>query len=461
MKRRIAMVSFAILTVFGCGPGAVAPWLHRQPHVSLPMSTSQERPTSTEHTLIITRNSILWNASTPDVIVTLDEGREVAQEHLVGGMFITSLQQRLLEHSAVAAKTPEWNGQLLIAADHETPYGTLAQTLATAGAAGFREFFLITGEGERLSSSAAMADLQGVSTLTLLMPNEVLISSSEKEPHLCGYLGGPEVVGVGRSGGGTNFGGFGNTKIETQDPVEPRVESNMERPEPTVRGSGIKAKIIRKVILQHKRELKACYESTLLKDPERIEAQVDITFTINPQGKVASVGVDNLRGSPIELGTCITEAIIHWNFPAPKGGGSVEVSHSFFFWGDVLPVDPAPKALPVTEGPGEVSVMLNSEGFHVFLGVERIEPIAPDDWVTLYNTLLDLKGRYPTNAGCHRLVVTPMFSTPVGTLASLIDLAQHPLGDGQPISNRDALRKAEPNPTMMLFPEVVLRRPRR
>lgn len=88
-----------------------------------------------------------------------------------------------------------------------------------------------------------------------------------------------------------------------------------------------------------------------------------------------------------------------------------------------------------------------------------MEPIPVQDWLTLYNTLLELKARYPAQAGCNRLVLLPSASTPVATVATFIDLVRHPLANGQPLANEEALRQAEAHRDMLLFPEVILRYP--
>jgi TonB family protein len=88
--------------------------------------------------------------------------------------------------------------------------------------------------------------------------------------------------------------------------------------------------IVRRVIRRHRDEVKWCYEQQLSKHPE-LAGRVEVRFTVGPRGAVLSsaLATSSLGNATVEA--CIVEAVRRWEFPAPVGGDSVEVSYPFVF----------------------------------------------------------------------------------------------------------------------------------
>jgi TonB family protein len=88
--------------------------------------------------------------------------------------------------------------------------------------------------------------------------------------------------------------------------------------------------LIKGVIEAHRSQIRYCYESALAASPA-LDGKVVVRFVIVADGKVAEATVkqSTLGHEPVEK--CITERLLRWEFPKPKGGGKVVVSYPFIF----------------------------------------------------------------------------------------------------------------------------------
>jgi hypothetical protein len=87
--------------------------------------------------------------------------------------------------------------------------------------------------------------------------------------------------------------------------------------------------VIRRIVRAHIHEIRDCYNLGLAKDPA-LAGRIAIEFTIGPDGKVEEAEATDVTGfADPDVPTCIAEAIATWTFPAPRGGGRVNVSYPF------------------------------------------------------------------------------------------------------------------------------------
>ncbi|MBL0219355.1 MAG: AgmX/PglI C-terminal domain-containing protein [Myxococcales bacterium] len=85
--------------------------------------------------------------------------------------------------------------------------------------------------------------------------------------------------------------------------------------------------LIRRQIRVHLREIRACYEKALVKEP-KLEGRVVATFTI---GKTGAVTASKAEGLPAIDG-CIAGVIRTIKFPpSPPSKGFINVSYPFVF----------------------------------------------------------------------------------------------------------------------------------
>lgn len=138
-------------------------------------------------------------------------------------------------------------------------------------------------------------------------------------------IGLANVGTAGRGGGGRGGSGYGKgagdlgerrSRVPKIVPGKPAVQGSLDR------------EIIRRVVRQHRREIKFCYEQELQKN-KNLEGKVVVKFTISPTGSVAaaSVASSTLNNGAVEQ--CMTSKIRRWVFPEPKGGGIVIVNYPF------------------------------------------------------------------------------------------------------------------------------------
>ncbi len=151
-----------------------------------------------------------------------------------------------------------------------------------------------------------------------------------------GYGGGgfgEHSIGLGRGVGTTGFAGgkggagFGRSKgnLGDRSAKVPKVTPQM----PTISGS-LDKEIIRRVINDHRDEIRYCYENELKRLPD-LEGRIVVKFVIGPDGRVMSAEIAETEMNHAPTQNCITGYIMKWKFPSPKGGGLVEVRYPFMF----------------------------------------------------------------------------------------------------------------------------------
>ncbi len=87
---------------------------------------------------------------------------------------------------------------------------------------------------------------------------------------------------------------------------------------------------VRRYIQTKMDQVRWCYQQEVQKNPD-LAGQVKIEWIILPTGKVTAVrvGVSSLSNLAVEQ--CLVSRVATWQFPSPKGGGTVKVSYPFIF----------------------------------------------------------------------------------------------------------------------------------
>ncbi|HEX8823341.1 MAG TPA: adventurous gliding motility protein GltG [Archangium sp.] len=142
--------------------------------------------------------------------------------------------------------------------------------------------------------------------------------------------GGGDTIGIGavgtkgRGGGmggyGSGVGGLGGKQS---------VDVGIAADEATVTGS-LDKELIRQVIIRNRGQIRYCYESLLNRFP-KLGGKVAIRFTIASEGNVVTSSVAQSTAGNSELEQCVAGRVRTWQFPKPKGGGSVVVTYPFLF----------------------------------------------------------------------------------------------------------------------------------
>jgi len=149
---------------------------------------------------------------------------------------------------------------------------------------------------------------------------------------LGGRGGGGDGSGLGLARIGTNgIGGglasYGDGKGGLRGKENGEIGLGPGKPE--VVGS-IDPELIRKVVHEHRAQIRTCYETQLTTRPN-LAGKLVSAWTIDPAGVVteAHTQESTLRDRTVE--NCVASKIKTWRFPIPKGGGEVFVTYPFIF----------------------------------------------------------------------------------------------------------------------------------
>lgn len=152
--------------------------------------------------------------------------------------------------------------------------------------------------------------------------------------------------GGGLGGGGSSLGGgFGAGPIAVRGRSSGE-DSNLGREQLQVRDREVQPPavvmgtaevrgqldrdIIQRVVREHRREIRACYESELQRNPN-LEGRVAIEWVISPSGAVAASQIESSTLNSQAVENCVAMRVRQWRFPEPRGGGTVRVTYPFVF----------------------------------------------------------------------------------------------------------------------------------
>ncbi len=133
------------------------------------------------------------------------------------------------------------------------------------------------------------------------------------------------IGGLGTKGTGGGRGGWGDL-----EPGGRGKEETQFVPGRTIVVGGLPPDVINRIIQRHYNEVKYCYEKQLTRDPS-LYGKVTLLFVIEGTGEVgeALVQQTTMNSEPVE--SCIVNHVRRWAFPAPQGGGTVQVTYPYVF----------------------------------------------------------------------------------------------------------------------------------
>jgi len=133
------------------------------------------------------------------------------------------------------------------------------------------------------------------------------------------------IGGLGTKGSGHGRGGYGEVDLGGRGKDE-----TVFVPGRTTVVGGLSRDVINRVIQKHYNEIKYCYEKELSRNPE-LYGKVTVLFLIEGSGRVgeALVQQTTMASEPVE--SCMINHVRRWLFPAPQGGGTVQVTYPYVF----------------------------------------------------------------------------------------------------------------------------------
>lgn len=158
-------------------------------------------------------------------------------------------------------------------------------------------------------------------------------------------LGGLGTRGAGPGGGGLSMNSVGLGALGTQGRggggdgsygqgvgslgKKAERDINISAGNPVIMGS-LDKELIRRVIEQHKAQIRYCYEKELVRTPG-LFGKINMEWVITAEGTVRDSKAKESTMNNAEVDRCIASKIRTWIFPKPKGGGIVIVRYPFVF----------------------------------------------------------------------------------------------------------------------------------
>ena len=99
---------------------------------------------------------------------------------------------------------------------------------------------------------------------------------------------------------------------------------------PEIDASGYDRAIIQRVVRQHRREIRACYEGELQQHRDLV-GRVVVTFIIDAAGRVASAAIRESDVDSDDLESCLLRRIRRWSFPPNPSARNSRVIYPFVF----------------------------------------------------------------------------------------------------------------------------------
>ena len=149
---------------------------------------------------------------------------------------------------------------------------------------------------------------------------------------LGGHGGGGDGSGLGLARIGTNgIGGglanYGDGKGGMRGKENGEIGPGPGKPEVT---GSIDPELIRKVVHDHRAQIRTCYETQLANKPS-LSGKLISAWTIDQSGSVTEAHTQESTLKDGAVANCVAQKIKTWRFPIPKGGGEVFVTYPFIF----------------------------------------------------------------------------------------------------------------------------------
>ncbi len=132
-------------------------------------------------------------------------------------------------------------------------------------------------------------------------------------------------IGTNGIGGGTSSYGDGKGGLRGKE----NGEIGLGPGEPQVTGH-IDPELIRKVVHEHRAQIRTCYETQLTSRPN-LAGKLISAWTIDEGGNVTEAHTQESSLHDRAVEACVASKIKTWRFPIPRGGGEVFVTYPFIF----------------------------------------------------------------------------------------------------------------------------------
>ncbi len=179
----------------------------------------------------------------------------------------------------------------------------------------------------------------------MVMPTDIgqeafgALQALDSDSDAVGALGGLEMAAGARHGTGGEAGvgrvatgrpgGTGTAPVSADLGDHQALEPELVLEAPVTQGA-LDREIIQRVVRQHRREIRNCYERQLQRNPD-LQGRIVMQWVISGTGAVVSARVEETTMNNSEVEQCMAQRIRRWSFPEPDGGGIVRVNYPFNF----------------------------------------------------------------------------------------------------------------------------------
>jgi hypothetical protein len=141
-----------------------------------------------------------------------------------------------------------------------------------------------------------------------------------------GGTGGPsQIADLGKEA--VTGGEKGLGKVSGLNNKETRVKVDVLTPQVS---DGYDRETVRRIIRSQMGQIKWCYQKALQREPD-LGGKIVLGFLIGPNGATQGPKVVSNNMGTDEVGECIAQKALRWQFPAPPNGAVVKVSYPFLF----------------------------------------------------------------------------------------------------------------------------------
>lgn len=229
--------------------------------------------------------------------------------------------------SGASGQTRTAASQAVANAPESVKKSAMVKSLSHASVQNAMSSLLKGGMSKLLKESQFVSGQTTTASRALLSQTSGALSVGNTAEKLVGQ-GSKAVQGIGGgSGGGTGIGydKGGKAGVKGQGGAFVSLDLGGASVE-----EGLTKDEVGEVIHRHIAEVRYCYESTMVRNPDA-EGKLLIQFTILKNGTVKSADVKNSTVPDPRLDDCVVRRLLTWKFPNPKGGVTVTVAYPFIF----------------------------------------------------------------------------------------------------------------------------------
>jgi outer membrane biosynthesis protein TonB len=177
-----------------------------------------------------------------------------------------------------------------------------------------------------LSKYSVMATGRAITSLSQKISGQQSVTGVGLQDKASNIMAG---ANVGNYQMGSDSGYGSGTGVNVKGQGHGQLDIGLNTADATVE-EGLTKDEVAKVIHSHMNEIRYCYESAIMRDPN-LAGKLLVDFKINASGIVPNAGIGEATLKDPQVTQCLLGKLRSWKFPNPRGGVIVAVSYPFIF----------------------------------------------------------------------------------------------------------------------------------